>query len=181
MTAPLDRVLPAWQFRERHRIRVYGSSDVILRAAQEVTWREVPTFRLLLGTRTARRGDFAADREVFGFFRTGGFGLLARADDEIVVGSVRTVSAAARGSKLPWEGGTETFMAVDQPGHVKIAMNFRYGGATLSTETRVFATDPRARRLFTAYWIAIRGFSGLIRREWLRAIRIRALSTTMAA
>jgi hypothetical protein len=58
-------------------------------------------------------------------------------------------------------------------------MNFRVdrdgaGGCTLSTETRVFATDPASRRHFAAYWRVIYPGSALIRRMWLRAIRLRA-------
>ncbi len=38
------------------------------------------------------------------------------------------------------------------------------------------ATDAAARRRFRLYWLAIRPFSGLIRRLWLRAIKRRAES-----
>jgi hypothetical protein len=57
-------------------------------------------------------------------------------------------------------------------------MDFRLaprGSATeLSTETRVLATGRRSRRTFRLYWLAIRGGSGLIRRELLRAVGRRA-------
>jgi len=48
------------------------------------------------------------------------------------------------------------------------------GGSLLSTETRVFATDAVARRRFAVYWRVIYPGSALIRRMWLRAIRLRA-------
>jgi hypothetical protein len=44
----------------------------------------------------------------------------------------------------------------------------------LTTETRVYATDPAARRRFARYWRVIYPGSSLIRRMWLRAIRKRA-------
>ena len=50
-----------------------------------------------------------------------------------------------------------------------MAVNFRVVGATLSTETRAWLTDPASQRAFRAYWLVIRPFSGLIRRTWLRA------------
>jgi hypothetical protein len=58
-------------------------------------------------------------------------------------------------------------------------MNFRLedegnGWTRVTTETRVFATDDRARHRFAAYWRAIYPGSALIRRMWLRAIRLRA-------
>jgi hypothetical protein len=57
---------------------------------------------------------------------------------------------------------------------VKMAIGWRLEGTVLSTETRVLATDAAARRRFRRYWLAIRPFSGLIRRVWLRAIKRRA-------
>lgn len=42
-------------------------------------------------------------------------------------------------------------------------------GSVLSTETRVHATNARARRTFRVYWLVVGPFSALIRRRWLRA------------
>jgi hypothetical protein len=58
-------------------------------------------------------------------------------------------------------------------------MNFKLdadeaGGTRLSTETRVFASSPAARRRFALYWRVIYPGSALIRRMWLRAIERRA-------
>jgi hypothetical protein len=47
-------------------------------------------------------------------------------------------------------------------------------GTRISTETRIQATDQRARRAFAAYWLLVRPGSGLVRRELLRAIARRA-------
>src|SRR2546422_11390171 len=47
-------------------------------------------------------------------------------------------------------------------------------GVRLTTETRVYATDPVAYRKFAVYWRVVRGGSALVRREWLKAIRRRA-------
>jgi hypothetical protein len=44
------------------------------------------------------------------------------------------------------------------------------GRTRVVTETRVAADDARSRRRFRLYWLAIRPFSGLIRRRWLAAI-----------
>jgi hypothetical protein len=46
--------------------------------------------------------------------------------------------------------------------------------STVSTETRVFASNAAARRQFAAYWRVIYPGSALIRRMWLRAIARRA-------
>jgi hypothetical protein len=60
-------------------------------------------------------------------------------------------------------------------------MNFRIEDAgptacTLTTETRVYATDASTRRRFAGYWRVIYPGSALIRRMWLRAIARRAES-----
>lgn len=50
------------------------------------------------------------------------------------------------------------------------------GRSVVSTETRVFANSPSARRRFAAYWRVIYPGSAIIRRMWLRAIERRAIS-----
>jgi hypothetical protein len=63
-------------------------------------------------------------------------------------------------------------------GKIKIAIDFRAeripGGSRLASETRVQATDDRARRAFRLYWLAIGPFSALIRRRWLSSIQAAA-------
>ncbi|MEP6858175.1 MAG: hypothetical protein ABI994_07300, partial [Gemmatimonadales bacterium] len=59
------------------------------------------------------------------------------------------------------------------------AMNFLVtpdgrNGSLVSTETRVFANSPSARRRFARYWRLIYPGSALIRRMWLRAVKRRA-------
>jgi len=43
-------------------------------------------------------------------------------------------------------------------------------GTSVSTETRVRASTPEARRVFRLYWSVVGIFSAWIRRRWLRAI-----------
>ena len=65
-----------------------------------------------------------------------------------------------------------------QPGWVKVAMEFRLtptvGGTRLSTETRVVATDPGARRRFALYWLVVGPGSSATRWEVLTAVALRA-------
>ena len=73
----------------------------------------------------------------------------------------------------------EEFKAPHQGEFVKIVMNFRIEemDAThcpLTTETRVYAAGPQVVRGFAAYWRMIYPGSALIRRMWLRAIKLRA-------
>jgi hypothetical protein len=107
----------------------------------------------------------------------GGFTLLS--DDpprELVVGTVVVAPSGPRHVR------TLEFFKSPPSGFAIGTMNFLVtsdgaGGTWLSTETRVVATSPSARRVFAAYWRAIYPGSALIRRMWLRAIERRALRT----
>ena len=170
----LAAALPRWDRRERH----WAFSDVppaaVLRAADEVTWREVPVFWGLMKTWSLGRVRLAAGEPVLALFTTAGFAVLDRTEDEIVVGGIGRFSRnrpLVRISSLD----LTSYRDFDEPGCIKICFNFRCTGGTLTTETRVHATDTRSRRLFGLYWLLIRGGSGLIRQVWPRAIRRRAL------
>ena len=70
----------------------------------------------------------------------------------------------------------DEFRTFDRPGYAKAVWNFslvQEGPQTtrLATETRVLCLDAASRRRFRMYWALIAPFSGLIRREVLRAIR----------
>jgi hypothetical protein len=99
---------------------------------------------------------------------------------EIVFGIAAVVPRGWRPSRRPTPEG---FKAVHEPGFALAAMNFLIedagpGACTVSTETRIYATDASARRRFAAYWRVIYPGSSLLRRMWLRAIARRAQSPT---
>ena len=43
-----DDAMPRWDRRERHGIPCDAPPAVVMRAAEEVTWREVPVFRSVM-------------------------------------------------------------------------------------------------------------------------------------
>jgi hypothetical protein len=95
---------------------------------------------------------------------------------EIVVGTLVGVPSGWRASR---RYTPEDFKALREPGFTLASMNFvvddcRLDGCTVTTETRVYATDMASRRRFAAYWRVIYPGSALIRRMWLRAIAQRA-------
>lgn len=169
----LDELLPAWHFRERHTIEIDAYADTVFRAVEDVTWREVPVFRTLMALRFLGRDPAAADARIIASMTKDGFAVLDRLDNELVVGTVTTPGFRSTGV-LPPDMPSDVFAKFDFPGHLKIGFNFLRRGSTVSTETRVWATDERTRRLFRAYWAVIRVPSGFIRRVWLEAIRERA-------
>jgi hypothetical protein len=108
-----------------------------------------------------------------------GFALLEeRPGEELVLGTVGRFWRA-RGELRPTS--SVRFRAPAPSGTAKAAWNFEVGiradGATeLRTETRVLCADVATRRRFRAYWMMIRPFSGLIRKEMLAAVRSAAES-----
>ncbi len=177
----LDQALPAWQFREVHVRMVAADCAQAYQAARQVTAPEIALFRTLTWLRRlGRRGPESildAPERIPLLEIATRTGFLALADDpgrEVVIG---TVVMAPPLAGLP-PGTPEAFADLRGPGYAKAAMNFLMtpagAGCLVSTETRVYATDPAARRRFAAYWRVIYPGSALIRRMWLRAIARRA-------
>jgi len=173
----LDGLLPEWHFRERHRRSTSAPATALLAAAEHVTWAEVPVMKALMGIRSKGRLRRSADKRVLDDMAAAGFAVLSRTSDEVVIA----------GLGRPWARGGDraprlaeqadpvgVFTGFAAPGWAKMAVNFRVSNDELTTETRVLLTDQDSRRAFGRYWLLIRPFSGLIRRQWLAAIARRA-------
>jgi hypothetical protein len=73
----------------------------------------------------------------------------------------------------------EEFIPFSDPAYAKATWSFELTPITaqrmrLSTETRVYCSDPKVARRFRRYWFCIQPFSSLIRREILDVIRQQA-------
>jgi hypothetical protein len=191
----LDRIVPTWQFDERHETLVRATPAAVERAVREVTAREIRLFRLLTWLRSPRlpgRGEPESilapppDEPILAVALRSGFQALAQEPRrELVFGTLVLVPEELRElppaelEKRRRAFTAERFAALADPGFAKAAMTFRWrdegGGVTrLVTETRIFATDEGARRRFGVYWRLIYPGSSLIRYGWLAAIRARA-------
>lgn len=183
----LDALMPVYQFSERHATEVRAATARVWRVLWELPPAEIPLlgalFRLralparLVGRRTRR---FADAEPVLAQVLRGGFVLLDEAPErELVLGTIGQFWRLTGGSSASVAGRQE-FLAFDQPGYAKAAMNFHLdaaGGGDLvrvSTQTRVCMRDPVARRKFAAYWRVIYPGSAVIRIMWLRAVKRRA-------
>ena len=180
--ALLDDFVPACQFREVHAIRIHAPADAVFGAVKSVTAREIRFFRLLTWLRSPRltraREDILAapaDRPLLDVALRSGFLMLAEDPPrELVFGTLLCGRLPRVSRPAPWD-----FAEFDRPGFCKVAMNFRLrdeggGWVRLTTETRVFALDPSARKRFAPYWRVISPGSAFIRRMWLNAVRRRA-------
>lgn len=168
----LDEAIPAWDKRELHRVASDEPTAALFTAFDELTWGEVSLFKALMSVRGLGRGAMASDALVLDWFRSAGFVELDRTAQEILIVAVQP--SRLRGRPVAVPDSVEAFCAFDTPRFIKIAYNFRVVDGYLVTETRVRGTDAQARRVFAAYWLGIRPFSGLIRRVWLGAVRSRA-------
>lgn len=176
----LDESVPVWQFREFHRIRVNAPPDRVFAAVRAVRADEISLFRALTwirrGGRPLPEGILnAGGREpLIDVALRGGFELLALdAPREIVIGTAVRVPAGSTDSV------TADLFRRAPAGYALAAMNFIVtpegpNASIVTTETRVYANGPAARRRFAAYWRVIYPGSAIIRRMWLRAVRDRA-------
>jgi hypothetical protein len=181
----LDRAMPAWQFRERHRTHVNAPPESVDRAIRTVSADDILLYRTLTWIRSPRLrqadgGNIMSPPSgpvpiLDVVLRSGFIAVSDRPARELVLGTV--VAGPVR--TLRGEPTPENFIRLDAPGFVKATMNFAIepdpaGGSGVTTETRVYATDPGTARRFAAYWRVIYPGSSLIRHMWLRAIGQRA-------
>jgi hypothetical protein len=170
----LDAAVPRWDFDEEHARRV----DATAQAADDAIWAltpaDMPLARMLMALRGLRRRQ---DRPFVDGFRAAGFSLLGhRRGREIALGGVGR-PWRLRGEILPSPQEPAAFRAFEPEGCVKIGFDFRLAGdapTTVTTRTRIAATDEAALRRFRRYWLLVRPGSGLIRRSLLAGIARRA-------
>jgi membrane protein implicated in regulation of membrane protease activity len=156
----LDAFLPSYEFAARYGITIDADAPVAEQAVRDVTFREVPVVRMLLLLRGlgAARGD---QRVLAAMARRGT--VLDDVPGEGLVLGVRGRFWRVRG------GG-------DEP-EASAVVDFRAGGGSLTTETRVHVPDRVSRRRFARYWRLVGPFSGVTRKQILRAAKRRAERT----
>jgi hypothetical protein len=165
--------MPEYDRREVHRRRIDAPPAAVWSAARELEGDEMTLMRLLMGLRTLGRNSRDDSATVLESFRRMGFRVIAeQPEEEIVIAGIGRFWTLSGG--LRKVEGPDHFSSFEEPGYAKVAFNFRLDGGELSTETRIAGTDAAASRSFGRYWLLIRPGSGLIRREWLRAIEKRA-------
>jgi hypothetical protein len=181
----LDQFVPVYQFNEFHSLRVAAPREQVYRSLKAVTADDIFLFRTLTWIRRfGRPGPESilnppAHAPLLDVAARTSFILLAEEPGhEIVLGML---AAAPRGWRPSVEPTPANFQALKEPGFGVAAINFRLeddgpGATLITTETRVYATDPATRRRFAPYWRVIYPGSSLIRSMWLRAIARRAES-----
>jgi hypothetical protein len=178
-TTRLDRVMPEYQFSERHATRARARPEQLIKAVRESTFSDMTSLATLLRIRAlvvrdAGKGDELHQRRVLEAFASSGYLLDADEREVTMFGAVN-----ARERRRPDVRTAQEFVDYHEQGGVKMAFDFRAedtggGWSTISTETRLVATDPATRGGVGRYWRLIVPGSGLLRRQWLDGIRRRA-------
>ena len=184
--ALIERFMPHFDARSRHAIEISAPDQTVFAAVETVTVVEVrflrglELLRALPGLVTAGQLAVpAADAPELLSFTPGAVWLGARPPGEVVAGAIGRFWRIGGNQPVVFHTAGE-FVAFVEPGFAKAVVGFRLdrgdaGGVLLTTETRFVATDEGTRRSMDRYWRLIRPGSNLIRREWLRAIRRRAV------
>jgi hypothetical protein len=174
----LADVVPAPEFREFHARFIPAGSDAVWEALHELPMSDVPLTRFLTLLRRMAVWPPARPRAGRG---AGADRTLWAALPLPLLHEVAPGYALAAGIGRPWSADAQVRSgdALDielfsEPGWAKVATDFRLvptaDGTILTTETRVATTDAVSRWRFAPYWALIRPFSGVIRRDVLRAV-----------
>lgn len=174
----IDEFLPTWDFREQHSRLIQAPASQVRAALLAITPRELPLSGVMLAMRlaprllAARRWPKGLDRSWRETLVDFGFIELANEEDEIVLGAIGQFWRL-REEMVPISD-VRVFVRFDKPAFAKGVINFRIinegDSVRLTTETRVQATDDRARRSFRPYWVPVRAIGGLMRMEMLWAV-----------
>lgn len=169
-SAELDRILPQFHFTERHWTTVRAPPVKVFDAIEAVDLADSTIAKTLMAIWRIPARAFLrnlTNRPM----STADFILLHRAPPHDLVRGL--VSGVARRT---WS--SDEYLSYVGPGF-KLAWGFSVrvignGVCRVDTETRVLCCDSKTKRWFTMYWLIIRPWSGLIRRDLLRLIRRRA-------
>ncbi len=169
--------MPSCDRSEVHRRKSAASPPALWEAIHDLQASELTAMRVLMGVRTLGRRAGEKDLTVLEGFKRMGFRKVAEEpEQELVVAGIGRFWTPSGGLRKVTD--VDKFLHFQEPGYAKVAFNFRLLDGEISTETRIAATDAQARRRFGLYWLLIRPGSGLIRREWLRALDRRAQASS---
>lgn len=165
----IDKYLHNFHYNEQHAINIVSDRAAISAALENLDLGESNIIRFLFWL----RGMPSRTISIKGLSRNRFIELERIENEEIVIGLIGQFWKP-KGNLQRFEPAE--FIGFNQPNFLKSVWNFRIShqkndSFSLSTETRVFCTDEESKKKFSKYWFFIRPFSGLIRKEMLRAIK----------
>jgi hypothetical protein len=171
----IDDFLPGYDVRERHGAKVHAPIDKVYAAVRQLDLRQARLSMFLMWLRGIPTSGGAAPTcfNLDDFLKMRFILLGEKPNEELLLGLVgRFWKPSGELRRLDASG----FRNFNEPGFAKAAWNFSLSGqgddtVLLETETRVYCLDEASRRRFRLYWMMIGGFSGLIRRDILQAVK----------
>ena len=170
----IDDFLPIYDVREQHQTKVHAPIDEVYAAVRQLDISQAKLSMFLFWLRGLPAGLSAPSCFTLDDFLKTGFILLGeKTNEELLLGLVgRFWTPSGELRRLDVEG----FRSFNEQGYAKAAWNFSLSEGLdktvlLKTETRVYCLDDGSRKRFRLYWRLIGGFSGLIRREVLQAVK----------
>lgn len=175
MSEVLDRLLPVYEFSERHRIVVHAGMDRTFEAVEAMDLTDSSIARTLMTLWRIPARVMVKELPERHMSVADFLPLHVASPTDLVRGLVGGKGAPENRKALD----PAQFIALDDPGCIKLVWGFHLspagdGRTLVVTETRVHCTDARIRRSFTVYWCIIRPWSGLIRRRLLASIKQKA-------
>lgn len=182
----LNKYLQYYHFSEKHEIEIKANKENILKAIIDLQPNEISNlFKVLFFIRSIPPKilgknyiGFCPDTPLLKQLEEKGFKILETNDHEIVFGVIGQFGKLKKGEIY----NIDDFINFNEMESVKVATNFflveREDTVLLSTETRIYNTDKKSRRIFAVYWMIVYPGSALIRRIWLKAIKRRAERNT---
>ena len=165
----INRYMPAYQFSEYHEITGYGSLADYFTAAKQMDMAQSFLVKSLFWLRGLPVNDLRLPR----FLQNMHFTYL----DENAPKEFLIAFWLKPDSKGPvFIDDKEHFIKETDPWTQKVTWNFRFekiekGKIRMSTETRIFCLNKKAKKTFSIYWFFIRPFSGFIRKRMLAIIK----------
>ena len=176
----IDRLMPRFDYTEIHRIEIDAPVDAVYDALWSIDIASSPVVRGLMALRSLPKrltggGGSAPPPPTLRLdtLLGAGFGMLAEEKGSELVVGVNGRFWRPVDNLLPFR--REDFDEPVASGTARGVWNFHVsalgnGRTLLTTETRVASGEETSRRKFSAYWLFVRPFSGLIRILLLRAV-----------
>ena len=167
----IDEFLSDYDFVERHGIAIHAGAADIYRAANETDFSDSFIIRWLFRLR-----GMSGRNVTLHSMKRSRFEILGETlNREMVIGLIGKFWTIGGGLQ---KIDAEKFKRFETAGFAKAVWSFSIvengSDSRLSTETRIKCTDAESRRRFGFYWAFIGPFSGLIRMEMLKLIKLKA-------
>jgi hypothetical protein len=172
---PLSQALPGAQFAEWHAKSLTGTPEQVWTVLHELRARDL---RISLPLFWARGLGLWTDSGRRMMEQPGPMAPVQEDEPRVSSSGMIAQPWKLRPRFGPAVENLDALRAFTESGWIKFGMEWVLsplpGGRTyLETTTLCEATDPVARRRFAVYWLGIRAFSGLIRRDMLAAVQRR--------